>query len=950
LVSAPTVALGGATATVAVSASGNPRTVTLSNFSGNGTVAIKIASGSAWSGATAAPAATATRTVTVDTQAPTVAITAPKSLLLRAGDVADFVMDFPGATSVSLSSATKSSVLLTPVSGDASAQVSILTPTTPNATSRTIRLSSFTGNGTLAIAVAAAVATDAAGNTTAAVVVPQILTVDTTPPTATVSAPSQANARKDSTVTYTVTFSGESAIALIAKSVVLTTVTGDAKATATVTGTTGSSRTITLSNFTGNGTIALSVPQGSALDSAGNPSPAAQASGAALTVDTVAPSLSLSAPSAANAKSSSSITYTLTYDGASAISLSASDITLKKTGTADAKLAVSGTGLTTRAITLSSFSGNGSISLAIAANTATDTAGNMAPAIPAKDIITVDTVAPPLTIGKPSKAAVNSDATVTWSLTWRDASSVTLTASDVVLNKTGTANATVAVSDSDSSPMSRVVTLTGFSGNGTIGITIPQGAATDLASNPSPATTSTSLVTVDNTAPTLSIDTPRIDASTPASRIIFPVTYTGADKITLSPADIEVRPTGSATAASITVSPGDSANVRLVSLGGITGSGALAIRLAPGTASDNAGNTAAGSTADSQSVALGLPGGATSITITGVALTSPSGAGASSVNVTLDFTVTTSAIVTVTGSPTFPFTIGGAARNAKFVASTSGTSSLLFRYVTTDTDNGIVAWDAGSLAGGTMSFWSDVTVGILTSFSQGTTTRSVDTIPPDIPVLSTITSNFSAPFNVTVTRVPTPDTTFKEFRYTSATGSNTLVPPADCNSGTSLASGGTIAISRQTTKGNASVSAMATYTMVWPACSTTRCGNTGNGCYDNTAAMAAGTACLVNDMPIELANAAGTFKVWREVGGSRILSASGLWASDADWQRALTRQGSAFSPNYLTNISTIAGRACPTFTFLDRDNVLTRDRCLYYDTGGVSSLSAERNNPGRIES
>jgi hypothetical protein len=106
-------------------------------------------------------------------------------------------------------------------------------------------------------------------------------------------------------------------------------------------------------------------------------------------VDTTAPTISIGAPSASST-ATGPITYTVTYaDGAfNASTLAVADITLNKTGTADGNLAVSGSG-TTRTVTISSISGTGTLGITIAAGTASDVAGNLAPASSASTTFTV---------------------------------------------------------------------------------------------------------------------------------------------------------------------------------------------------------------------------------------------------------------------------------------------------------------------------------------------------------------------------------------------------------------------------------------------------------------------------------------------------------------------------------------------------------------------------------
>ena len=91
---------------------------------------------------------------------------------------------------------------------------------------------------------------------------------------AVISAPSSPTT--DGTdVTYTITYSNANSISLTSGDVIVNT-TGDADATVTVTGTGLTTRTVTLSNFTGtNGTIGISLPAGTADNAAMNGSAAA---------------------------------------------------------------------------------------------------------------------------------------------------------------------------------------------------------------------------------------------------------------------------------------------------------------------------------------------------------------------------------------------------------------------------------------------------------------------------------------------------------------------------------------------------------------------------------------------------------------------------------------------------------------------------------------------------
>ncbi len=113
--------------------------------------------------------------------------------------------------------------------------------------------------------------------------------------------------------------------------------------------------------------------------------------------DTTPPTISIGAPSASLTRSGP-VSYTVTYadDNFSASTLAAGHITLNATGTANASVAVTGTG-TTRTVTLSSITGDGTLGISIAAGTASDTAGNLAPAAGPSTTFTVDNTPPSIT-------------------------------------------------------------------------------------------------------------------------------------------------------------------------------------------------------------------------------------------------------------------------------------------------------------------------------------------------------------------------------------------------------------------------------------------------------------------------------------------------------------------------------------------------------------------------
>jgi len=131
------------------------------------------------------------------------------------------------------------------------------------------------------------------------------------------------------------------------------------------------------------------------------------------------------------------------------------------------------------------------------------------------------------------------------------------------------------------------------------------------------------------------------------------------------------------------------------------------------------------------------------------------------------------------------------------------------------------------------------------------------------------------------------------------------------------------------------------------------CGNPGNGCYDNKAAMEHGQAKLPDETPIVLVTNKNGFKIWKELFGERIIHASGLWKSNAyggGWQMKLNPNGKGFSDDYFIDIDQLSGRACaPNGTlpsvFIDDttpDLKFAPGFCLYYDGGTRASLGKKQ--------
>ncbi len=354
---------------------------------------------------------------------------------------------------------------------------------------------------------------------------------------------------------------------------------------------------------------AISSLVGTIKDGAGNsanltlPTPGAAGSLGAnknIIIDTTAPTIGIGTPSASITKIGP-VTYTVTYADTNfnTSTLGTGDITLNTTGGATGTVNVSGSGLT-RTVTISSITGNGTIGISIAANTASDTAGNLAPASGASTTFIVDSTPPTITIGSPSVSTTRTGP-VTFSVTYADANfnTSTLVTGNISLNSTGGATGTIGLSGSGTA---YTVTISSITGNGTLGISIASGTASDLAGNTAPSAGPSSTFMVDNTGPTVTINKAAAQADpTNASPITFTVVFN--ESVTgFATGDVTLSGTAGATTATVT---GSGTNYN-VAVSGMTGSGTVIATISAGVAQDAVGNTNVASTSTDNSVSYDI--------------------------------------------------------------------------------------------------------------------------------------------------------------------------------------------------------------------------------------------------------------------------------------------------------------------------------------------------------
>lgn len=514
-------------------------------------------------------------TVTVvDTMAPTLTIDAPSVTATQGGPVT-FRVTYAGATGITLSKED--------VSIEATGSVSALlgNVTTTGERERMIKVDTVAGDGTFTISIAAGTAIDAAGNLAPAAGPSPVVMVDNTSPTLAIGEPS-VTLTNTGPIDYRVSYNGTDLISLT-KAHVLVNGTGNVAVTlADVTEVGDAERLVTFSALSGDGTIGFTIAEGTASDAAGNQTGEAGPS-STVVVDNTPPTITVSAPST-TITNDGPITYRVTYDGASEITLSDVDVLINGTGLVAVTVDdVTETSANVRTVTISNVAGDGTVGISIAEGTATDEAGNLAPATGPSVTVEVDNTAPTLVIGEPS-VSVTSAGPVVYPVTYSGTDTVTLSEDDVTVTGSGTALAQVTEVVATGAATWNV-TLGNVIGNGDVGISIAAGTAADAAGNQAPEAGPSGAVEVNNTAPTLLISEPSAE-NTFDEAVTYTVTYADAATITLAAGDVTLNSDDGVTA-TVAVS-GTGTAQRTVTLSNFTGNGEASISLAANTAQNNA--------------------------------------------------------------------------------------------------------------------------------------------------------------------------------------------------------------------------------------------------------------------------------------------------------------------------------------------------------------------------
>jgi PBP1b-binding outer membrane lipoprotein LpoB len=359
----------------------------------------------------------------------------------------------------------------------------------------------------------------------------QVVTLEQTPPSVTAITAVGSSPNNAATEQYTVTFS-QNVSGVTAADFALVNSGSVAGTISSVTGS-GDTYTVTVSNVTGNGTMRLDVNAGTDIvDAAGNPL-AGGYTGAVITLEHAAPTVTSFVPVGSSPNDAASEQYTITFsENVSGVDLG--DFTLLHTGTAAGKItAVTGSG-NSYIVTLSDVSGDGTLQLALNASASgiTDAAGNSlgggagGSGSLSEPPITVEHTPPAVTsidtVGANPNDAGSERYTVTFS---ENVSGVT--AGDFSLATTGTASGKItSVSGSGNT---YVVTVSEVTGEGTMRLDLDASATgiRDAAGNPiSAGFTAGETFTVQHSAPVVeSVSAPPSNTYMAGETFEFTVTY-----------------------------------------------------------------------------------------------------------------------------------------------------------------------------------------------------------------------------------------------------------------------------------------------------------------------------------------------------------------------------------------------------------------------------------------
>ncbi len=206
---------------------------------------------------------------------------------------------------------------------------------------------------------------------------PVLITDNIDPQVSSIVRVTDASMTNSATVHYTVTFS-EIVTGVDTSDFFLNTSGVSLASVASVSGS-GSVYTVIVNTGTGDGTIRLDISGlSNIVDAGSNPlSNIPFTSGEVYTIDKTPPLILIGAPSVSST-TLGPVTFSITYTGADTVNLTNSDITLNATDSAVGSVDVTNGNTSNPTVTISSISGDGTLSISIGPDTSSDAVGNSA--------------------------------------------------------------------------------------------------------------------------------------------------------------------------------------------------------------------------------------------------------------------------------------------------------------------------------------------------------------------------------------------------------------------------------------------------------------------------------------------------------------------------------------------------------------------------------------------
>lgn len=559
---------------------GESRKVTIGGCQGDGDVRFSVAAGSAVNVfKEEMEAVHSAVTAKVDNTPPMVVLL--KRTPLTSGNsqvVFEWTATYVGADEILLSLA---KVQLVPIGGSAVNCDLDLQPSSQGANIKILRSSQCNGEGRYKIAIHSETAKDQAGNLILIGTESEEILIDNTKPTLSVAGPSSQQGNFNKVFEWTVTYAGHDSIALTDSGISLTysgSVSGCKKEIQTIDGNT---QKIKVSECAGDGNVQVKIAEGAAKDSADNRTVEKDDLSVAV-VDNTAPTVTIGAVTPPQGNSATSFSWVVTYSGASSVNLNASHINLSGGAFSGGGCNISVTdvvGVTQRTVKVDGCQGSGELGISILPNSATDIAGNFSFAANSASKAMVDNSLFIGTLGT-TALAVNSLSSIPITLSFGDTplSPVSTTHFNLV-------NATISGFAGSGANYSFDLIPTG---DGVVSVQLKSGVVMNPSSTANAASNTLSF-TVDRVAPTVSIGAANISTGNSTKTFSWPVSYTAANQVMLTPADVVLS---GALAGCVTSISGSGSSARTVSVYGCTGNGNLSFSIKKDTAKDDAGNFA----------------------------------------------------------------------------------------------------------------------------------------------------------------------------------------------------------------------------------------------------------------------------------------------------------------------------------------------------------------------